>query len=76
MPVPMSCPKCEVDLRRKPIAPGDRASYGEEEFFSRVIGLYSSEADTVAGWKCPDCGHTWARKKPLPRGYRTFDAIS
>jgi predicted RNA-binding Zn-ribbon protein involved in translation (DUF1610 family) len=76
MPVPFSCTKCGADLRGKPIAPADRGSYGGEEFFSRVIGLYSMKADTVAGWMCPDCGHAWPRNEPLPRGYRTFPTRS
>lgn len=35
MPVPMSCPRCEADLRGKPIPQGDGASCGGEAFSSR-----------------------------------------
>ena len=75
MPVPMTCLKCQADLRGKPIPPEDRASYGGETYFSRVIAHYSSEADTVVAWRCPDCAHAWPRKEPLPRGYRIFDVV-
>lgn len=76
MAVPTTCPSCRIDFRGKEIPPADRRSYGHETHFSRVIGIYSDEADATIAWKCPDCGHEWPRTGALPSAFRTFDLVS
>ena len=76
MPVPMVCPQCQADFRGKEIPPADRPSFGGETHFSRVIGIYSHEADATMAWKCPSCGHEWTRTGELPLGFRTFELMS
>jgi hypothetical protein len=58
---PTRCPECKADLRGAPIPKKDRRHYGAETRFSRVTGVYDTRADRVTHWRCPKCGHTWAR---------------
>ena len=76
MPVPMICPRCRADFREEEIPPADQPSYGGETHFSRVIGIYSHEADATVAWQCPDCGHEWPQTGELSFGFRTFNLIS
>jgi transposase-like protein len=54
------CPACGADLRGTEIPPEQRAHYGGETHYSRLIGIV--ERDRVVRWRCPDCGSEWARK--------------
>lgn len=61
MSVPMVCPRCQADLRGQEISPADRPLFDGKTHFSRVIGIYSHQADATVVWHCPDCGYEWAR---------------
>jgi hypothetical protein len=74
--VPVACPKCHADLRGDVIAPASRAVFGGATHFSRVIGIYSHEADATVAWQCPDCDHEWMRTEPFSFGLRTYQLIS
>jgi ribosomal protein L37AE/L43A len=56
-----NCPGCGGDLRGGEIPPGDRDHFGGKAHFSRKIGIYDRGADRTVAWRCPDCGHEWAR---------------
>jgi hypothetical protein len=63
-------------LRGDEIAPADRAAFGGATHFSRVVGIYSHEADAAVAWQCPDCGHEWERTEPFGFGLRVYPLIS
>lgn len=54
------CPACHVSLQGDPIPAASQEMYGATHF-SRKIALYSRERDRTVAFKCPDCGHDWAR---------------
>lgn len=71
------CPACKADLNGGSIwehffketgseAEADRIAelYGATRTsgqWGRQIGLYDMDKDRTVAWKCPDCGHEWAR---------------
>jgi hypothetical protein len=55
------CPKCNADLQGDPIPEKSRHLYGATHF-SRRMALYDQGRDRTVAFKCPDCGHEWARE--------------
>lgn len=76
MPVPSVCPQCHANFRGEDISPANRASFGGETHYSRVIGVYDDAADATVSWQCPDCGYAWARTGELSAGMRSFQLVS
>jgi hypothetical protein len=76
MSVPITCPGCGADLRAGEIPPAERQMFGGESHFSRVIGIYDPQADATVDWRCPDCGHVWARTEELSSSFRTFKLMT
>jgi predicted RNA-binding Zn-ribbon protein involved in translation (DUF1610 family) len=60
LPEPNYCPRCGVSFQGAPIPEEDRASFGGQTHFTRVIGIYDVVVDRTTAWRCPDCGHTWS----------------
>lgn len=66
------CPSCKENMQGKPIKKKDQPAFGSTHF-SRKIGIYDRMADRTVAWKCPDCGHEWARTEaPTPWPYRSW----
>ena len=57
---PYECPHCKADLTGDEIPAEHRHLYGSPSHYMRQIGIV--ERDRVVGWRCPDCGGTWARE--------------
>lgn len=69
-PTEPKCEKCHSNLRGKEI-PKEflvKGYYGPwdgktKEYYQRTIGVeIPALYDGIAFWRCPDCGHEWARK--------------
>jgi predicted nucleic acid-binding Zn ribbon protein len=56
-----NCPECGSLWHDQPIPEKSRHLFGGAEWFSRVIGVYSSKLDRTIAYKCPDCSTTWNR---------------
>jgi uncharacterized C2H2 Zn-finger protein len=57
-----NCPKCESLWHEKRIPKEQQALYGDAQFFSRVIGIYSRDRDCTVAYQCPDCSVCWDRE--------------
>ena len=73
----MICPNCKTDLAGELVYETFLAKYGDEKKalktaamygatktegrWGRQIGLYDRELDRTRAYRCPDCGHEWAR---------------
>lgn len=62
-----ACPKCQSNWQDKPIPEESQWLFGNSEWFSRVIGIYSRDRDRTIAWQCPDCGACWDRETGKPR---------
>jgi ssDNA-binding Zn-finger/Zn-ribbon topoisomerase 1 len=62
-----ACPKCEASWQGKPIPKESRSLFGNNEWFSRVIGISSMQQDRTIAWQCPDCHACWDRDTSRPR---------
>jgi len=51
-----TCPHCGANLVGPPIPEKDQEAFGFHKNFSRLIGIYDSDADRTVAWQCPDCG--------------------
>ena len=47
--IPMSCPSCSRNLRGKRIPRKNLGFYDGETHYSRVVGIYDEERDTLPG---------------------------
>ncbi len=56
-----TCPHCNADLRDGKIPEEHKESYGDKEYFSRLIGLEDDSYDGVSYWCCPECWTVWNR---------------
>lgn len=56
-----SCPNCETSWVQAPIPERSRHLFGNSKWFSRVIGIYSTDKDATIAWQCPDCAACWDR---------------
>jgi uncharacterized C2H2 Zn-finger protein len=57
-----NCPKCENLWHEHRIPKEHQALYGDAQFFSRVIGIYSRDRDRTVAYQCPDCNACWDRE--------------
>lgn len=58
-----NCPHCDENLIHSKI-PDDRKHLYSSEYFYNTIGIDGSHIgvyDGIVAWRCPDCGHEWAR---------------
>lgn len=59
-PTEYSCPGCAADLRGPEIPEDQRWLYAGATHYSRR--QMSRPSARTSYWRCPDCGHAWARK--------------
>ena len=53
------CMSCKASFKGNRIPQSLRIAYGDEEYFSLKIGIYSLYTDRITHWECPKCGYRW-----------------
>jgi uncharacterized C2H2 Zn-finger protein len=56
-----NCPNCESLWHDQLIPEESRHHFGNAQFFSRVIGIYTRNRDRTIAYQCPDCSTCWDR---------------